>query len=172
MEQDGYVILETLKQICGPDLEGIDCAIDCVGYEAGEAGKSFGHGHNEPEQAINTCLCVVNAGGRVSFPGLFLPIDPQGPSKQHKTGEINLKMGQAFIKQVNIIGGRRTKQIHSCSSAPSSGAVAHFRLLIALLPNVFCAILRPRIVNFQASVQLSSTTSSCCASSSTEGCPR
>ena len=48
IEQDGYVILETLKKIAGPDLEGIDCAIDCVGYEAGTAGKSFAHGHNEP----------------------------------------------------------------------------------------------------------------------------
>jgi len=106
VEQDGYVILETLKKIMGPDLEGIDCAIDCVGYEAGCAGKSFGHGSNEPEQAINTCLCVVGAGGRVSFPGLFLPVDPKGPSKMHKVGEASLKLGQAFIKQVNIIGGQ------------------------------------------------------------------
>jgi len=90
----------------GSDLEGIDCAIDCVGYEAGEAGKSFGHGNNEPEQAINTCLCVVNAGGCVSFPGLFLPIDPSGPSKQHKVGEQSIKMGQAFAKSINLLGGQ------------------------------------------------------------------
>ena len=106
VEQDGYVILETLKRLMGPDLEGIDCAIDAVGYEAGQAGKSFGHGHNEPEQAINTCLCVVNAGGRVSFPGLFLPIDPKGPSSQHKKGEANIKMGQMFVKSVNMVGGQ------------------------------------------------------------------
>jgi len=106
VEQDGYVILETLKKICGPDLEGIDCAIDCVGYEAGQVGKHFGEGKNEPEQAFNTCLCVVNAGGRVSFPGLFLPLDPKGPDAKHKTGESNVKLGQQFAKSINTLGGQ------------------------------------------------------------------
>lgn len=106
MEQDGYIILESLKKICGDDLEGIDCAIDCVGYEAGEAGKTFGHGKNEPEQAYNTCLCVVNAGGRVSFPGLFLPVDPKGPDFKHKHGEHSVKLGQQFAKSVNTLGGQ------------------------------------------------------------------
>ena len=59
-----------------------------------------------PEQAINTCLCVVNAGGMVSYPGLFLPIDPKGPTTQHKKGEQSIKMGQAFIKSVNLVGGQ------------------------------------------------------------------
>ena len=106
LEQDGYIILESLKKICGDDLEGIDCAIDCVGYEAGEVGKEFTHGKNEPEQAYNTCLCVVNAGGRISFPGLYLPLDPNGPGAQHKHGEYSVKLGQQFAKSVNSLGGQ------------------------------------------------------------------
>jgi glutathione-independent formaldehyde dehydrogenase len=106
IEQDGYKILETLKQIMGDDLEGIDCAIDCVGYEASEAGDTYQHGKNEPEQALNTCLCVARAGGRVSFPGLFLPVDPKGPDMSHKRGEARLKVGQAFAKSINLLGGQ------------------------------------------------------------------
>jgi len=106
IEQDGYKILETLKQIMGDDLEGIDCAIDCVGYEASEVGDTRQHGKNEPEQAFNTCLCVARAGGCVSFPGLFLPADPKGPDAGHKKGEARIKMGQAFAKSVNMVGGQ------------------------------------------------------------------
>ena len=59
-----------------------------------------------PSRPSTPGLCVVNAGGRVSFPGLFLPVDPKGPNAQHKKGEQSIKMGQAFAKSVNVLGGQ------------------------------------------------------------------
>jgi glutathione-independent formaldehyde dehydrogenase len=45
----------------------VDCAIDCVGFEARGCGHH--HHHEVPAQVLNDCMTVTKAGGSIGIPG-------------------------------------------------------------------------------------------------------
>lgn len=100
---DGGVLQLEIKELIG--VKEVDCAIDCVGYEAGEIGQGTNPSNN-PEQVLNTCMALVGAGGCMSFPGVFLPMDPKGPDSMHRKGFLPLRIGHSFTKAINLVGGQ------------------------------------------------------------------
>jgi glutathione-independent formaldehyde dehydrogenase len=115
-QSDSDYIYEAIEKMLPPEKNGphelVDCAIECVGFEAcgcgGEVDKRI------TEQAINTCFKVVKAGGGIGIPGLYPPQDPKGADKDRKTGHqhiqfgvcwnkaLTLGMGQCPVKQFNV----------------------------------------------------------------------
>src|ERR1700689_1186788 len=57
----------------------VDCAVDCVGFEA------RGHGHSAgkelPATVLNSLMEVCRAGGALGIPGLYVTDDPGGVDK-------------------------------------------------------------------------------------------
>ena len=51
----------------------VDCAIDCVGFEAHGHGAAAGEA---PATVLNSIMDVTRAGGRLGIPGLYVTGDP------------------------------------------------------------------------------------------------
>ena len=45
----------------------VDCAVDCVGFEARGCGHN--HTHEAPAQVLNDCMTITKAGGSIGIPG-------------------------------------------------------------------------------------------------------
>jgi len=99
---DSIHISEKVKELIGEDT--VDCAVDCVGYEACGCGREADK--NVSEQVLNTCFAVVKAGGAVGVPGVYLPADPKGADTDYKQGLLPLRYGVAFNKGIKIEGGQ------------------------------------------------------------------
>ena len=94
-------IPEQIEAILG--VPEVDCAVDCVGYEA--------HGHgldadkDVPEAALNDAMQVIRAGGGIGVPGIYVGTDPGGINENAKHGNLNLNFGGAWIKSISITTG-------------------------------------------------------------------
>jgi glutathione-independent formaldehyde dehydrogenase len=80
-------------------LDGVDCAIDAVGYQARD--------ENDPRrekatQIIENCCRVVNAAGAIGLIGVYMAPDPGAPNEQAKQGTYPLPIGKLFDKAVEI----------------------------------------------------------------------
>lgn len=82
----------------------VDCAIDAIGYEA------HGHGDNADQakasDALDTCVNVMRAAGRVGVPGVYLQLDPKGPDKHSKLGRPAFAWGRAWDKALAFETGQ------------------------------------------------------------------
>ncbi len=86
-------LAEQIDQILGEPE--VDCAIDCVGFEA----HGHGHAHGEaPATVLNSIMEVTRAGGRLGIPGLYVTGDPGAVDEDAKIGTlknpIRLGLGQ------------------------------------------------------------------------------
>ena len=73
---------EQIEQIVG--VPEVDCAVDCVGFEA------RGHGKEavveRPATVLNALMEVTRAGGGIGIPGLYVTGDPGGVDANAKIG--------------------------------------------------------------------------------------
>ena len=94
-------IPEQIEAILG--VPEVDCAVDCVGYEA--------HGHgldadkDVPEAALNDAMQVIRAGGGIGVPGIYVGADPGSLNENAKHGNLDLNFGRAWIKSISITTG-------------------------------------------------------------------
>jgi len=62
----------------------VDCAVDCVGFEA------RGHGPDAkteaPATVLNSLMTICRAGGALGIPGLYVTDDPGGVDKAAQQG--------------------------------------------------------------------------------------
>lgn len=74
----------------------VDCAVDCVGFEA------RGHGpdakHEIPATVLNSLMEVCRAGGALGIPGLYVTEDPGATDKGAKTGNLSIRIGLGWAK--------------------------------------------------------------------------
>lgn len=72
---------EQIEQILG--VPEVDCAVDAVGFEAYNPGTD----HEEaPAAVLNSVMDVVEAGGGIGIPGLYVTEDPGAVDKAAKQG--------------------------------------------------------------------------------------
>jgi glutathione-independent formaldehyde dehydrogenase len=96
-------VLERVKSISGRN--GVDCSVDCVGYECcGQHGRNR-RSDEESAEVLNTCFEVTKFGGGVGIPGVYLPVDP-GATGENKVGTYKLAFGKAWNKGLEIKGGQ------------------------------------------------------------------
>ena len=92
---------EQIEQILG--IPEVDCAIDAVGFEA------YGHGTDNEEQpaiVLNTMMDVVEAGGKMGIPGLYVTEDPGADDKDAKQGSLKVRFGLGWSKAHHFVTGQ------------------------------------------------------------------
>lgn len=82
----------------------VDCAVDCVGFEA------RGHGKEavveKPATVLNSLMTVTRAGGGIGIPGLYVTDDPGGVDENAKTGTLGLRLGLGWAKSHTLATGQ------------------------------------------------------------------
>ena len=83
----------------------VDCAIDCVGFEA------RGHGHDgsreeAPATVLNSLMEITRAAGRIGVPGLYVTDDPGAVDSAAKRGSLSIRLGLGWAKSHSFVTGQ------------------------------------------------------------------
>jgi glutathione-independent formaldehyde dehydrogenase len=82
----------------------VDCAVDCVGFEAHGHGKDSGV--ERPATVINQTMEITRAGGAVGIPGLYVTEDPGGIDEAAKFGNLSIRIGLGWAKSLCFTTGQ------------------------------------------------------------------
>jgi glutathione-independent formaldehyde dehydrogenase len=82
----------------------VDCAVDCVGFEA------RGHGHDAdhevPAAVLNSLMEITRAGGALGIPGLYVTGDPGAGDEAAKIGSLSIRLGLGWAKSHSFTTGQ------------------------------------------------------------------
>jgi glutathione-independent formaldehyde dehydrogenase len=95
----GGSITEQIHQILG--VPEVDCAVDCVGFEA----KGHG-GADEPAMVLNQLMEATRAAGAIGIPGLYVTEDPGAKDAGAKRGNLSLRLGLGWAKSHSFSTGQ------------------------------------------------------------------
>jgi glutathione-independent formaldehyde dehydrogenase len=87
-------ITDQIEQILG--VPEVDCAVDCVGFEA--RGHGADAGKEAPATVLNSLMQLTRAGGSIGIPGLYVTDDPGGVDQAAKTGSLSIRLGLGWAK--------------------------------------------------------------------------
>src|SRR5687768_103089 len=93
---------EQIEQILG--VPEVDCAVDCVGFEARGHGKDAAV--ERPATVLNSIMEVTRAGGALGIPGLYVTGDPGGVDANAKTGTLAIRLGLGWAKSHSFVTGQ------------------------------------------------------------------
>ena len=87
---------------------GVDKAIDAVGYQATSPGSSAAGGEQDevPNVVLNQLIDVTNPTGALGIPGLYMPSDPGGVDEAAKRGALSINFGRLFEKGLRLGTGQ------------------------------------------------------------------
>src|SRR6202048_1683660 len=85
---------ERVAQILG--VAEVDCAVDCVGFEA--RGHGEGSRKEAPATVLNSLMQLTRAGGSLGIPGLYVTDDPGGVDQAAKTGSLSIRLGLGCVQ--------------------------------------------------------------------------
>jgi glutathione-independent formaldehyde dehydrogenase len=86
------------------DPEGVDCAVDAVGFEA--RGHGADASHEAPATVLNSVMDVTRAGGAVGIPGLYVTGDPGASDEAAKQGSLSIRLGLGWAKSLTFVTGQ------------------------------------------------------------------
>lgn len=92
---------EQIEQILG--IPEVDCAVDCVGFEASGHGANAGEA---PATVLNSIMQVTRAGGKLGIPGLYVTGDPGGIDEDAKIGTLKVRLGLGWAKAHTFVTGQ------------------------------------------------------------------
>ncbi len=95
-------LAEQIAQILG--VPEVDCAVDCVGFEARGHGADVGK--EIPAVVLNSLMEISRAGGSIGIPGLYVTEDPGGVDKDAKTGNLSIRFGLGWAKSHSFHTGQ------------------------------------------------------------------
>jgi len=98
LTRDGS-INDQIEQILG--VPEVDCAVDCVGFEA----KGHG-GRDEPAMVLNQLMEATRAAGSIGIPGLYVTEDPGAKDAGAKRGNLSLRLGLGWAKSHSFSTGQ------------------------------------------------------------------
>ncbi len=87
---------------------GVDKAIDAVGYQATSPGSSAAGGEQDevPNIVLNQLIDITNPTGALGIPGLYVPSDPGGVDENAKRGALLINFGRLFEKGLRLGTGQ------------------------------------------------------------------
>ena len=95
-------LTDQIAEILG--VPEVDCAVDCVGFEA------RGHGAEaaveRPATVLNQVMEVARAGGGVGIPGLYVTEDPGGVDEAAQFGNLSIRIGLGWAKSLHFTTGQ------------------------------------------------------------------
>ena len=95
-------LAEQIAQIVG--TPEVDCAVDCVGFEA--RGHGSDAGVERPATVLNALMEVTRAGGNIGIPGLYVTGDPGGVDDNAKVGNLSIRIGLGWAKSHGFTTGQ------------------------------------------------------------------
>ncbi|MFN3326161.1 MAG: formaldehyde dehydrogenase, glutathione-independent [Bryobacteraceae bacterium] len=101
LRQDGS-LADKIAQIVG--VPEVDCAVDCVGFEA--RGHGSESGVERPATVLNSLMELTRAGGAIGIPGLYVTDDPGGVDENAKVGRLGLRIGLGWAKSHTFTTGQ------------------------------------------------------------------
>src|SRR3954466_14274038 len=93
---------QQIEQILG--VPEVDCAVDCVGFEAHGQGKDASV--ERPATVLNSIMEVTRAGGSLGIPGLYVTGDPGGIDDNAKVGMLGIRIGLGWAKSHSFATGQ------------------------------------------------------------------
>ena len=87
-------IAEQIDAIVG--APEVDCAVDCVGFEARGHGKDAVK--EAPATVLNSLMEITRAAGALGIPGLYVTGDPGGIDDNAKVGRLSIRIGLGWAK--------------------------------------------------------------------------
>src|SRR5271154_806389 len=123
---EGGTVADHVEQILG--VREVDCAVDCVGFEA----KGHG-GADQPAIVLNQLMEVTRAAGSIGIPGLYVTEDPGAKDAAARTGNLSLRFGLGWAKSHTLITGQTPVMKYNRALMM---AVLHDRIRIAKAVNV------------------------------------
>ena len=82
----------------------VDCAVDCVGFEARGHGKDAAV--ERPATVLNSLMAITRAGGGLGIPGLYVTGDPGGVDDNAKIGMLGIRIGLGWAKSHTFATGQ------------------------------------------------------------------
>jgi len=95
-------LAEQIDKIVG--VPEVDCAVDCVGFEARGHGKDAAM--ERPATVLNSLMEVTRAGGALGIPGLYVTGDPGGVDENAKIGNLGIRIGLGWAKSHTFATGQ------------------------------------------------------------------
>jgi len=93
---------QQIERLLGEPL--VDCAVDCVGFEAHGHGKNAGK--EQPATVLNSLQELVRAGGSIGIPGLYVTGDPGAVDEAAKIGALSIRIGLGWAKSCSFHTGQ------------------------------------------------------------------
>ena len=123
---EGGAVADHIEQILR--IREVDCAVDCVGFEA----KGHG-GADQPAVVLNQLMEVTRAAGSIGIPGLYVTDDPGAKDESARSGNLGLRFGLGWAKSHSFATGQTpVMKYHRALMM----AVLHDRIHIAKAVNV------------------------------------
>lgn len=95
-------LAEQIAQILG--VPEVDCAVDCVGFEA--RGHGAEAGVERPATVLNSLMEVTRAGGAIGIQGLYVTEDPGAVDEAAKYGRLSIRIGLGWAKSHSFHTGQ------------------------------------------------------------------
>jgi len=95
-------LADQIEEILG--VPEVDCAVDCVGFEAHGQGKDAKV--ERPATVLNSIMEVTRAGGALGIPGLYVTGDPGGVDANAKIGMLGIRIGLGWAKSHHFTTGQ------------------------------------------------------------------
>jgi glutathione-independent formaldehyde dehydrogenase len=119
-------ITDRIAEILG--VPEVDCAVDCVGFEAkGEGGA------DQPAVVLNELMTVTRAAGAIGIPGLYVTEDPGAREAGARRGNLVLRFGLGWAKSHAFFTGQTPVMKYNRALMM---AILHGRIDIARAVNV------------------------------------
>ena len=120
---------EQIDQVLG--APEVDCAVDCVGFEAHGQGKDANK--ERPATVLNSIMAVTRAGGALGIPGLYVTDDPGAAEENARSGMLGIRIGLGWAKSHRFSTGqcpvmKYNRQLMQC--------ILHDKVQIAKAVNV------------------------------------
>ena len=98
----GATLLEQIENIL--HVPEVDCAVDCVGFEA--RGHGVDAGTEMPATVLNSVMEITRAGGGIGIPGLYVTDDPGAADAAAKRGSLSIRIGLGWAKSHSFQTGQ------------------------------------------------------------------
>lgn len=122
----GGNLADQVEQILG--VPEVDCAVDCVGFEAKGQG-----GQDQPAIVLNQLMDVTRAAGAIGIPGLYVTDDPGARDDAARKGNLSLRFGLGWAKSHAFYTGQTPVMKYNRGLMM---AILHERIPIAKAVNV------------------------------------
>ena len=122
-------LADQIAEIIG--VPEVDCAVDCVGFEA--RGHGSDAGVERPATVLNAIMSVTRAGGALGIPGLYVTGDPGAADDAAKEGSLSIRIGLGWAKSHSFYTGQcPVMKYHR----PLMNAILYDKIQIAKAVNV------------------------------------